>query len=396
MASTSGRDRGLSRTRRGAATAGTAALLALAALGAPAAAPVAAQEQQPREQEQQARERQQRELAEVLRRFQAQAMPLAGRAWLGISYRTEQDTTMSPPRSWLVVSQVHDASPASAAGVQAGDHIMRVDGKQATARLLTSISQSIAPGDTVRLRLQRAARERDAVVVAAPRPRPALGEAPALMQLRADSVRKLLRVFMDSAGLHLDSAGLPRLRILERTDSGFILRVDSLRSVPFLTDSARFRVWRGDTAALRRWRELGPPVPGRTVIRGSNVRMQGDTLRLNDATIVWSDSLRGTRIAFSPMGAGQRAVAGAEFHELDAELGRRFGVERGLLVLRVAPETPAARAGLQPWDVVVAARGAGIASVSQLRDALGSRAGNEPLSLEVIRDGRRRELSLRR
>ena len=52
-------------------------------------------------------------------------------------------------------------------------------------------------------------------------------------------------------------------------------------------------------------------------------------------------------------GAGDGRLAGAEFRALTPELGEYFGLENGLLVLRVIPETPAARLGLRGGDVVV-------------------------------------------
>jgi S1-C subfamily serine protease len=47
-------------------------------------------------------------------------------------------------------------------------------------------------------------------------------------------------------------------------------------------------------------------------------------------------------------------LAGAEFRPLTPALAEYFPVDEGLLVLRVLPETPAARLGLRDGDVVVA------------------------------------------
>ena len=66
-----------------------------------------------------------------------------------------------------------------------------------------------------------------------------------------------------------------------------------------------------------------------------------------------------------------RSVIGAEVVPLDSTLGARLGgLRQGLLVLRVAAGTPAARLGLHPWDVIAAVNGAPVATVAELRRAL--------------------------
>jgi len=69
-------------------------------------------------------------------------------------------------------------------------------------------------------------------------------------------------------------------------------------------------------------------------------------------------------------------LAGAEFRELTPDLAEYFdGAEQGLLVLRVIPETPAARIGLKGGDVVVEAGGTRCKDMSTLREAI---AGADP------------------
>jgi S1-C subfamily serine protease len=91
---------------------------------------------------------------------------------------------------------------------------------------------------------------------------------------------------------------------------------------------------------------------------------------------------------------GMRSLAGAEFAEMNPGLGRYFRTNQGLLVLQVAPETPAARAGLQPGDVVVEANGSRVARVGDLRTAF-TRADGQEVRLALLRDGRRQNVSVR-
>ncbi|HEX9937276.1 MAG TPA: PDZ domain-containing protein, partial [Longimicrobium sp.] len=91
---------------------------------------------------------------------------------------------------------------------------------------------------------------------------------------------------------------------------------------------------------------------------------------------------------------GMRSMAGAEFAEMNPGLGRYFRTNQGLLVLQVAPQTPAARAGLQPGDVVVEANGNRVARVGDLRTAF-TRADGQEVRLTLLRDGRRQNVSVR-
>jgi hypothetical protein len=94
--------------------------------------------------------------------------------------------------------------------------------------------------------------------------------------------------------------------------------------------------------------------------------------------------------------AGLRGVAGAELSALEPELAEYFrNVDEGLLVLRIAPETPADRAGLRPGDVLIAADGRRVETVAELRQIVALPTA-DAVTLRVIRHGRTRDLVLRR
>jgi predicted metalloprotease with PDZ domain len=94
-----------------------------------------------------------------------------------------------------------------------------------------------------------------------------------------------------------------------------------------------------------------------------------------------------------PTEAGRFAIAGAEFTDLNPDLAAYFGADRGALVLRVAPGSPAERAGLAAGDVVVRVGATAITGVPQMRSEV-ARAGREAVQLEVIRRGQRRQINL--
>lgn len=86
-------------------------------------------------------------------------------------------------------------------------------------------------------------------------------------------------------------------------------------------------------------------------------------------------------------------VAGAEMVRVTPELGEPFGVERGLLVLSVAANSPAARSGLRGGDVIVRVNGDEVVLPVALRRAV-DRAEENVVELEVVRRKRKQAVRL--
>jgi len=85
---------------------------------------------------------------------------------------------------------------------------------------------------------------------------------------------------------------------------------------------------------------------------------------------------------------GRRAYLGATLLDLTEELRVYFGAPRqaGVLVSRVEPESPAAKAGLKVGDVLTGVDGAAIASARQLAGAVRHKKEGEKLELAGIRE----------
>ena len=257
------------------------------------------------------------------------------RGWLGISFQQPREDGAGP----VVVEEVFPGSPAQRAGVQEGDTLLRLDGKAARMEMVRALR--LAPGDTVRLALRRAGREREVRVVAERRSGSSVifrsGDRERVLDV--DSLREVIAIQVDTLGVHLDT---------------LFGRLDSLR------------------------REVRTLRPGRVVMRMDSV-----VERTFRHTLPFSIEV------------GSRALAGAEFTQINPALGRYFHTEEGLLVLRVAPGSPAARAGLEAGDVVVRAAGEKVETLPELR-RLVARARNEQVTLQVLRQGKRREVVLNR
>lgn len=86
---------------------------------------------------------------------------------------------------------------------------------------------------------------------------------------------------------------------------------------------------------------------------------------------------------------GGSATVGAEMIPLDETLGEPYGTDHGLLILRVGPRTPAARAGIQKGDVLISVDGRELRSVPALIRAV-ERAEKAQLRIELLRKRERK------
>jgi predicted metalloprotease with PDZ domain len=276
-----------------------------------------------------------------------------GSGYMGILFGREDDNAAR-------VERVVRGSPADRAGIRAGDVVVRLNGRAATEQAIDDLRDRLDRGDTVRLRVRRDGREEERVVVAAERPRtlvyggPDDDDLPGAIVLAPGDERVVIR--MDTIAAHMDSLLIRmdtiRGRLRRRHGDSIVIRMDTV-----------MRMWRDSLArALPRMGE----------------RMRGEMRMLP------------YMFEFGP-----RSIAGAEFAEMNAGLGRYFHTSQGLLALQVAPQTPAARAGLQAGDVVIEANGRAVRDVGDLREAFAGSGRGQEVRLTVLRDGARRQLSVR-
>jgi len=252
------------------------------------------------------------------------------------------------------VREVVRGSPADRAGVRSGDQVVRLNGRAPTRQAVDELRETLDRGDSVRLRVRHDGEEADRLIIAAARPRTMVyglpGTIPGTVWSPGD--RRIV-IRMDTIAGRIDS---------------LVVRMDSLRS--------RLRTrYRGDSLVIH---------------TDTVFRVMRDSLRRQ-----LPRAAREFRTAVPFLADfGSRSVAGAEFAEMNAGLGKYFHTNEGLLVLQVGPQTPSARGGLQSGDVVVEAAGRKVERVRDLRDAF-TRAAGQEVRLTVLRDGRRQQLSVR-
>ena len=94
----------------------------------------------------------------------------------------------------------------------------------------------------------------------------------------------------------------------------------------------------------------------------------------------------------------ERGYLGVQIGNLTDEYKESLGLPaatKGAYVVEVTPDAPAARAGLQPGDVVVSLNGRAIDGSSELTRAVGSAKPGDTLRLELLREGRRQTANVR-
>lgn len=347
-------------------------------------------------------------------------------AWLGVSYDVHWLARDGACQPRVVVETVVSGAPADRAGLRPGDAIVALNGESVGSMRLELISSHLSAGDSVRLRVARGGTVREVVAVADHRPaRPPTGLTSRRGGGFSASDAPVIRLIGDTlVARNLDLAGTGRSRgYWVAYDDG---RADYRRIDRFSGDAMDRRV--ADLLSCAASTRARGPVPTAVRVDVRAVQARADSLRQVMALRALSrDDQEGAirlrrlptvpRAAAPPeptaptadhdvavypfhvadhVAAGERGVAGAEITALEPELAEYFrGVRAGLLVLRVAPGSPAERAGLRPGDVITGGGGRSLESVGELRLLL-TLPDPTPIDLRLVRQGRTRTVTIRR
>ncbi|MGE8539396.1 MAG: PDZ domain-containing protein, partial [Acinetobacter sp.] len=90
-----------------------------------------------------------------------------------------------------------------------------------------------------------------------------------------------------------------------------------------------------------------------------------------------------------------RSYLGVSLQDIDRNLAESYNLSKpeGSLITQVAPNSPAARAGLRVSDVILKYNGTAISRTSELLNYLNRTAPQQQVQLEVLRDDKRRTIS---
>ena len=141
---------------------------------------------------------------------------------------------------------------------------------------------------------------------------------------------------------------------------------------------------------------------------GALVDMRGQLVGINTAILSRSGGNQGIGFAIPsnmarPVldallhgGKVARGWLGVSIQDVDDKLASALdlGIKRGVLVSDVNKGSPAARAGLQRGDVIVAMNGEEMTSTRKLRNRIAAAGPKAAVTLEVVRKGARKKLSV--
>jgi len=334
--------------------------------------------------------------------------PPEPRGWIGVSYETTKTQEGLRIRAVSQVLDVREGSPAAGAGIRPGDILVEINGRSWEEQFEKG-APPLRPGDAVRLVVEREGRRWEIRLVAGVRPPEHLERGSLKVTVMPDSIVERLYLAMDSL----------RIRIVE--DEGLRYHIADLQIAAdsmmegMMEGLTRERVVRlrrvgpGRTVTISPFTAPAPPGPPDALTPRAPLPFGfwfvADSLRdslkiMTEQGIPfsWSAGERPAEIfeyrPTVPYVLGENRAAGAEVVDLRPELAEYFGVDGGVLVVDVAPGTPAARAGIQPGDVLTHVDGAPLLSIADLRRGLIRTVGNLPLTL--IRKGRTLQVQLGR
>lgn len=374
----------------------------------------------------------------------AQAPPRPGQpGWIGFFAGVEQDEPDSGP--FVVVLAVADGSPAARAGLAAGDTLLELDGAPLTTDRLVALQGGLRAGERIELTLRRDGGRRTLVVRAEPRPTAAM-RVPDPVEIRVEAARRAMMA-VDSAmrvaraprawARAAEVPEAPPLPQAERTMPFTVhvfrdARTDSLSAA--LRDVER-RLVAARSAESARLRELVARVPSGGRIDTSDralaelrsrreelttehalLRAMIEQIVAERAAAPWAaevgQAVAGRGRAAAPVGpaapvapvarpmtpyvAGRDRVAGARVTPLNPGLAEYFGTGRGVLVVEVAPGTPADEGGLRPGDVLLRVGGVEVDGLEGLRRAVALAPDDRPLAVVLLRRGQRVQVALPR
>ncbi|HUT13573.1 MAG TPA: Do family serine endopeptidase [Thermoguttaceae bacterium] len=141
---------------------------------------------------------------------------------------------------------------------------------------------------------------------------------------------------------------------------------------------------------------------------GPLVNLDGEVVGINTAIASNSGGYQGVGFAIPSnvakwvtdqliqRGSVQRAYLGVGIEQISNEIARKLGVEpnRGVLVSEVFRDTPAAKAGFQAGDVILAFAGRDVNSPRELQEIVERSSAGSKQQADIIRDGKRTTLQV--
>lgn len=263
----------------------------------------------------------------------------ARRGYLGVSFTSENvvrgSTVYTRFEDYPQILTVEPESPAARAGVRRGDVLVALDGRDVRDRPI-AMGELLVPGRTVKVKLRREGKTVELPVQVRERP-------------------NAYRVFVRTG----EGPGAGSEYVYVTPEAPAV-------APPAPPAPPGARAYPGPRSVVR------PLLPTTTVVGdGLDVSIQSGTL--------------GSGLSFVRV-----ALLGAELTQLDDDMREVLGAERGVLVMRVQPTTPAAEAGLRGGDVLVRVGRRRVMDPRDVYEAVRqlNERGEKSAALELVRKGK--------
>ncbi|MEW6720506.1 MAG: Do family serine endopeptidase [Thermodesulfobacteriota bacterium] len=139
----------------------------------------------------------------------------------------------------------------------------------------------------------------------------------------------------------------------------------------------------------------GPLLNSRGEVVGINTAMMSSGQGIGFAIPI--NTVKAVEQVLAEYGTVRRGWLGVAIQQLTPDLAEAFGAkgEKGILVNRVVPGSPAENGGLRMGDILIAWGKARVGGVKEFRQQVASTAPGTTVPIEVLRDGRRALVTVR-
>lgn len=137
---------------------------------------------------------------------------------------------------------------------------------------------------------------------------------------------------------------------------------------------------------------------------GPLFNLSGEVVGINTAIVgqgigfaVPVDMVKGMLEDLKTDGRVARGWVGVGLRDLDDQMALRLGVDpsaEGVVLTQVYPDTPAAKAGARAGDVLVKLEGQPVSDSGEVVRSIGAHRPGEKVSMEILRDGKRKTLKV--
>jgi S1-C subfamily serine protease len=141
--------------------------------------------------------------------------------------------------------------------------------------------------------------------------------------------------------------------------------------------------------------EAGEVIGVNTAIIGGAQGL-GFAIPINTAREIAAELIANGRVEHAYLGIQMRSLTPAVREVLNAEVpdNLKLSADSGVVILRVQANSPAARAGLRPGDVILAFAGQPIQTAETVQKIVQDSTIGQPLEMEIDRQGQRLTLSV--